>query len=161
MPEGIEFLEQQFIGTGPDGLQVAGTPHEDDPAAQYGLPQLEIVNEMEEDIYPQRTSHDSDYELSDTPYSSQNLGGAQYMSQPAEMSPDKLVARGDSSHLNKKSCQKASQNAYHSYISDFNPQTEIHVSWQDTIAEASVEDEELLSSQSSLQISRAYIVDQS
>ena len=35
------------------------------------------------------------------------------------------------------------------------------MSWQDTIAEASVEDEELLSSQSSLQISRAYIVDQS
>ena len=58
----------------------------EDPATQYGLPQLEIVNEMEEDIYPQRTSHDSDYELSDTPYSSQNLG---YMSQPVEMSPDK------------------------------------------------------------------------
>lgn len=87
-----EFLEQQFIGTGPDGLQTTATPHEEDPAVQYGLSQLEIVNEMEEDTYPQRTSHDSDYELSDTPYSSQNLGG---MSQPAELSPDMLVTSGD------------------------------------------------------------------
>ena len=81
------------------------------------------------------------------------------MSQPLELSPDVAAAYDSAGLKNKTPGGAATSNAYKSYISDFNPQSEIHVSWQDTIAEASVEDEEHKSSQSSLQISQAFIAD--
>ena len=69
-----------------DRLQLTSPGEEE--AAHFGIPRLEIVNELEEDVYPQRTSHDSDYELSDTPYSSQNVGSK---SQPLELSPENTI----------------------------------------------------------------------
>ena len=63
---------------GIDGIQLT-SPCEEDKS--HGIPTLEIVQE-EEEVNPQRTSNDSDYELSDTPYSSQHIGT---MSQPLEI----------------------------------------------------------------------------
>ena len=82
------------------------------------------------------------------------------MSQPLELSPEVAAAYDSEGPKNKTPGGVATSNAYRSYISDFNPQSEIHVSWQEIIAEASVEDEEVKSSQSSVQISQAFIADQ-
>lgn len=80
---------------------------------------------------------ETDYELSqDTPYSTQKVPGK---SSPLDLSPVKQF-KYDSVPRNNAT------NAYKSYMWDFNPLSEIHASWQDTIHEESFEDEELLSS---------------
>jgi len=47
----------------------------------------------------------------------------------------------------------AHQNAYNSYMSDFNPNSDFHqASWQETIEEVSLEEDEIMSQTSSVKI---------
>ena len=51
------------------------------------------------------------------------------MNQPLELNPDVAAAYDSAGPKNKTPAGGATSNAYKSYISDFNPQSEIHVSW--------------------------------
>lgn len=81
------------------------------------------------------TGSDTDYDLSqDTPFSSQRIS---LYSHPLEVCTEQ--------DIKYESAPRTATNLYRSYMWDFNPQTENHVSWQDTIHEESYEDDEVTS----------------
>jgi len=85
---------------------------------------------------PLHTGSETDYDLSqDTPFSSQRISQSHH---PLEVCSTDLDTKYES-------VPRTVTNLYRSYMWDFNPQTENHVSWQDTIQEESFEDEEITS----------------
>ena len=121
-----DYQQEYFVSDGLKGLE-------------FGSPKLEIVIE-EDDMQPLRTqSQDEDYELTETPYSSQQVISE---TKPFLVSPEKSYE------------SVPQQSAYRSYMSDFNPMSDVHKSWQDTIQEESFEDE-LISSCGSFKIRSA------
>ena len=99
----------------------------------------------EEQSQPQKTSSESDQDLSlneQQCYATQPAGGQQMPSM-------------DLLHTTDRTAPAAPQTAYRSYMSDFDPTRELHLCWQDTIEEVSLEDDEFLSSADSIKVKSA------
>ena len=58
-------------------------------------------------------------------------------------------------HAPERTAPTTPQTVYRSYMSDFDPTRELHLCWQDTIEEVSLEDEEFPSSAESIKAKSA------
>ena len=140
-----EEYELEYFAT--DGLKLTSSSPLQANLKDQGL---EIV--VEEDMPIYYLESPSDYELSETPYSSQRFGD----------SSNRAYEHIDESSMAKQYDSAPSlsqtQNIYKSFVADFNPLNEIHASWQDTILEASFE-EDVMSSASSKKIKSALVIE--
>lgn len=137
-----EYELQQYIG--PDGAVKLTTQGSMEEYAR--LPQLEVV--IEEDTntsMPLMTNSESDCtgDLTVTPILNKS-----YQKQLAEQKPIADLLN----HKKPGSSTAVPANDYRSYMSDFDPTRELHLCWQDTIEEVSLEDEEYFSSAESIKV---------